>query len=359
MSLIALFILASICYYMGILLHRCMDLKPHIKTYPDIGALAFGSFGRVIVAIFVYLESYLVGVEFLIMGGDGLEKLFPNEGFKVGSVRIDGRKMYMMVSALIILPTTWPRSFGALAYISFGGILGSICLICCVVWAGVVDGVGFKQRGVLFKLQGLPTTLSLFTFCYCAHVVFPSLRSSMTNKTHFSKVLLVSFVLSTINYSSMAILGYLMYGEKIESQVTLSLPQHKTNTKIAIFTSLINPLTKYGSIMYPIAHAIEDISPLCATRMMSITIRTLLLLTTLIVAMSIPFFAYVMAFIGAFAGVATSILIPCMCYLKINRGARKFGWELICIVLIMVIGSSIGVVGTYTSVKEVIKRLSN
>ncbi|KAL4016740.1 hypothetical protein IC575_024397 [Cucumis melo] len=358
-SLIALFILATIFYYMGILLHRCMEVKPHIKTYPDVGALAFGSSGRVIVAIFVYLESYLVAVEYLIMGGDGLERLFPNEGFSVGSVRIDGRKMYTMVTALVILPTTWPRSFGALAYISLGGILGSICLIFCVLWAGVVDGVGLKQKGAVLKFQGLPTTLSLFTFCYCAHVVFPSLRSSMRNKIHFSKVLLVSFLLSTINYSSMAILGYLMYGENVESQITLSLPQHKISTKIAIFTSLVNPLSKYGSIIYPIAHAIEDASPLLATRMMSITVRTLLLVTTLIVAMSIPFFAYVMAFIGAFAGVATSILIPCICYLKINQDACKFGWELMFIVLIMLTGSCIGVVGTYTSTKEVIKRLRN
>ncbi|XP_038877198.1 amino acid transporter AVT1I-like [Benincasa hispida] len=172
-----------------------------------------------------------------------------------------------------------------------------------------------------------------------------------------SEVLLVSFVLSTINYSSMAILGYLMYGGSIESQITLSLPQHKIDIKIAIFTSLINPLAKYGSIMYPIAHAIEDSSPVCTTRIMSITIRTLLLVTTLIVAMSISFFAYVMAFIGSFAGVVTSILISCMCYLKINHGMGKLGWELMFIVLIMVTGSSIGVVGTYTSIKEVIKRL--
>lgn len=157
----------------------------------------------------------------------------------------------------------------------------------------------------------------------------------------------------------MAILGYLMYGENVESQITLSLPQHKISTKIAIFTSLVNPLSKYGSIIYPIAHAIEDASPLLATRMMSITVRTLLLVTTLIVAMSIPFFAYVMAFIGAFAGVATSILIPCICYLKINQDACKFGWELMFIVLIMLTGSCIGVVGTYTSIKEVIKRLRN
>lgn len=187
-SLISLFTVATICYYMGILLHRCMEENPDIKTYPDIGAIAFGNPGRVIVSIFIYMELYLLAVEFLILGGDGLEKLFPNPGFQVWSLRIDGRRMYVMLTALVILPTTWPKSFGGLAYVSLGGVLTSIVLTFCVVWAALVDGVGFQHKGVVFKPEGLPITLSLFTFCYCSHAVFPTLRSSMTNKTHFPKV---------------------------------------------------------------------------------------------------------------------------------------------------------------------------
>ena len=55
----------------------------------------------------------------------------------------------------------------------------------------------------------------------------------------------------------MAILGYLMYGENLNSQVTLNLPIRKINTKIAIYTTLVNPLAKYAVIITPIADAIE------------------------------------------------------------------------------------------------------
>lgn len=159
----------------------------------------------------------------------------------------------------------------------------------------------------------------------------------------------------------MAILGYLMYGGNIKSQVTLNLPIHKISTKIAIYTTLINPIAKYAAITNPISCAIEDhdalSSPLCSTWMMSILIRTLLLITTLIVALSIPFFAYVMAFTGAFLSATTSILIPCLCYLKINKAARKFGWELVIIVGILVMGFSVALLGTSSSLKEIVKRL--
>ncbi|XP_022957374.1 amino acid transporter AVT1J-like isoform X2 [Cucurbita moschata] len=349
--------LSAVCWYTGLLLKRCMDANPSVRTYPDIGWLAFGFKGKIMVSVFVYMELYLVAVEFLILEGDNLQKLFPSSGFKVGSVSVEGKQMYMVLAAVFILPTTWLKSLGLLAYVSFGGVLASVVLVLCVAWVGAVDGVGFNQRNELLKLQGLPTTLSLFLFCYCGHAVFPMLSNSMNNKTQFPKVLMVCFVTSTMSYGSMAILGYLMYGDNIKSQVTLNLPTDKTSTKVAIYTTLINPITKYAAIINPIAIAIEEASRLFATRSMAILMRTLLLFTTLILALSIPFFAYVMAFTGAFLSVTNGILIPCLCYLKINKSARKFGWELVVIVGILVMGFSVGILGTCSSIKEIVKRL--
>lgn len=188
LSLILLSLVAAVCWYTGLLLKRCMDANPSVRTYPDIGWLAFGFKGKIMVSVFVYMELYLVAVEFLILEGDNLQKLFPSSGFKFGSVSVEGKQMYMVLAAVLILPTTCLKSLGLLAYVSFGGVLASVVLVLCVAWVGAVDGVGFNQRDELLKLQGLPTTLSLFLFCYCGHAVFPMLCNSMNNKTQFPKV---------------------------------------------------------------------------------------------------------------------------------------------------------------------------
>jgi vesicular inhibitory amino acid transporter len=156
----------------------------------------------------------------------------------------------------------------------------------------------------------------------------------------------------------MGILGYLMYGQNLKSQVTLNLPIRKISTKIAIYTTLINPLTKYAVIITPIATAIEDKFSFgkCGSTV-SILIRTALVISTVCVACTVPFFGYVMAFIGAFLSVTGSMLLPCLCYLKINKTARCFGLELIIIVGILVIGSFIGVLGTYISLKQIVNHL--
>lgn len=156
----------------------------------------------------------------------------------------------------------------------------------------------------------------------------------------------------------MAVLGYLMFGDYLKSQVTLNLPVGKISSKIAIYTTLINPLTKYAVIIAPIATAIEDTYPFRnINRFISILIRTLIVFSTVIVALIVPFFGYVMAFIGAFLSVTVSMLLPCLFYLKINKAARSFGFELTMIMGIVVTGSFVGVIGTYMSLKQIVNHL--
>lgn len=138
----------------------------------------------------MYLELYLVAVEFLILEGDNLEKLFPIKGLKLAGLKFGGKQGFVLITAFMILPTTWLRSLGSLAYVSFGGVLASIVVVCSVFWSGAVDGVGFHQRGILLSWGGMPTSISLFTFCYCGHAVFPTLCNSMKDKSQFHKVLL-------------------------------------------------------------------------------------------------------------------------------------------------------------------------
>ncbi|KAG8375890.1 hypothetical protein BUALT_Bualt09G0006200 [Buddleja alternifolia] len=261
LSLIALLVIAIVCFYTGLLMKKCMDRNPLIKTYPDIGAQAFGKKGRIVISTFMDLELFLLAVEFLILEGDNLHKLFPNVCVHVFRKTVGGKQVFILLTALVMLPTTWFRSLSVLlAYVSAGGILASIVLIGTVFWIGAFEGVGFNQKGVLWRYNGLPTTISLFTFCYCGHPVFPTLCTSMKDKSQFPKVLQVCFIMSTISYGSMAILGYMMYGENLVSQVTLNLPIKSISSKIAIYATLINPITKYALIISPIAVALEDVT---------------------------------------------------------------------------------------------------
>ncbi|XP_057957131.1 amino acid transporter AVT1I isoform X2 [Malania oleifera] len=219
LSLILLLLIAVSAFYSGLLITRCMDADTNIKTYPDIGEFAFGKKGRMVASFFMNTELYLVVTGFLILEGDNLYNLFPDMGFEIAGIRIGGRQSFVIFVALIILPTVWLYSLSLLSYISASGVLASIIILGSILWAGTFDGIGFHGKGTLLNLNGISTAASLYAFCYCAHPVFPTLYTSMRNKRQFSKVLLFCFVFCTICYASMAVLGYLMFGSKVESQL--------------------------------------------------------------------------------------------------------------------------------------------
>lgn len=355
-GLAALLSMAIVTCYTGLLLHRCLDSNPSIKNYPEIGLYAFGQKGKLIISIFMYLELYLVPTGFLILEGDNLHKLFPNVGFEIVGTHIGGKRLFTMLAGLIILPSMWLKDLSWLSFVSAGGVLSTILVTGSVFWVGGFDGVGFSSnRGQeVFNLKGIPTALSLYAFCYGAHPVFPTLYSSMKDKTRFPKVLFISFGLSTMSYMLMAVVGYLMFGQHIESQVTLNLPTNKVSSKIAIYTTLAGPIAKYALIITPIANAIE--SQVSTHRLSCIIIRTLLLLSTVFVALLFPFFGLLMALVGAILNVTVSILLPCICYLKIF-GGKKWRYEFVIIVGIILVAILAGVMGTYSSIVQIMKHI--
>ncbi|CAM0913615.1 unnamed protein product [Alopecurus aequalis] len=322
--------IAIICFYTGILLQRCIDSSSLVKTYPDIGELAFGRKGRIIVAIFMYLELYLVAIDFMILEGDNLEKLFPSVNFHVAGLKIGGKQGFVLIFSLLVLPTTWFRSLNALAYVSLGGVLASIILIASVMWVGAFDGIGFHERGVLMNWAGIPTAMSLYSFCFSGHAVFPMIYTGMSNRKMFPTVLLLCFIICTLGYGMMGVIGYLMYGKSLKSQVTLNLPSRNFSSSIAIYTTLINPFTKFALLVTPIAEAIEDSlhHHVGKNKAVSLSIRTALVVSTTIVALVVPFFAYAVALTGSLLSGTATMLLPCACYLKIrSRTCRKLGFE--------------------------------
>ena len=145
-----------------------------------------------------------------------------------------------------------------------------------------------------------------------------------------------------------------------KSSVTNNLKpsDREAELKDCIYTTLVNPISKYALMVTPIVNATENWFPyLHKKRPYNLLVRTTLVFSTIIIAMTIPFFGSLMSLVGAFLSVTASILLPCFCYLKISGIYREFGVELVIIIGIVLMGISAGVMGTYTSILEIIGQL--
>jgi vesicular inhibitory amino acid transporter len=352
-----LLIFSVMCCYTAILLRRCLDSNPHIGSYPDVGEAAFGKWGRWTVSILLYSELYFVAVEFLILEGDNLAQLFPNFSLPLGLTSLTVHQCFVVLSALCMLPTVWLRDLSLLSYVSAGGVFASLFIGLAVGWVGLLDGVGFHSQGrTLIHLSGLPVAIGLYAFCYCGHAVFPSIYSSMKDRTQFSHVLVICFVLCTVLYGGFGVMGYLMFGDELQSQITLNLPREVTASYFAIWITVVIPFAKYALTITPVAIATEELLPhhMAKDVVWSLMLRTLLVMSTVVVALLIPFFGLLMAAIGSLLSIAVSVFLPCLCYLKIY-GWRVSRSELCAIVLILLVGVVVSIVGTYCSVRDIIR----
>eukprot|EP00270_Netrium_digitus_P004317 TRINITY_DN1534_c0_g2_i1.p1 TRINITY_DN1534_c0_g2~~TRINITY_DN1534_c0_g2_i1.p1 ORF type:complete len:553 (-),score=127.37 TRINITY_DN1534_c0_g2_i1:234-1892(-) len=362
LSLGLLFSLAVACWYTGYLLRVCLQSEPGLETYPDIGEAAFGPTGRLIISIVLYVELYACCVEFLILEGDNLSAQFPGASLQLGSVFLSSQHLFIIVAAICILPTMYLRDLSILSYISAGGMFATL-LVCAMVMLVGVQSVGFEREadGQLLNLWGMPMAIGLYGFCYSGHAVFPNIYMSMRNKKEYDTVLLWSFVLCTIIYTSMAIGGYLMFGDSSSSQITLNLPENLLASRIAVWTTVVNPYTKFALSMLPVARCLEELLPMPVSskqyKRASTSIRTILVASTVVVALLIPFFGYVMSFIGSFLSMAVSVILPCACYIRIQGKRATLGQKIVCSILIL-LGLFCAAAGTYSSVSKIVNSLS-
>ncbi|XP_072146800.1 amino acid transporter AVT1C isoform X1 [Setaria viridis] len=246
LGLAILCLFAILAWYTGVLLRRCLDSKEGLETYPDIGHAAFGTTGRIAISIILYVELYACCIEYLILESDNLSKLFPNAHLTIGSLTLNSHVFFAILTTIIVMPTTWLRDLSCLSYLSAGGVIASILGVICLFWAGAVDNVGFENEGTVLNLPGIPIAIGLYGYCYSGHGVFPNIYSSLKNRNQFPSILFTCIALSTILYAGAAVMGYKMFGEATKSQFTLNLPENLVVSKVAVWTTVANPITKYA-----------------------------------------------------------------------------------------------------------------
>ncbi|CAL5209191.1 unnamed protein product [Lathyrus oleraceus] len=353
-----LFIFGILSFYTGLLLRSCLDSEPGLETYPDIGQAAFGTAGRIAISIVLYIELYGCCIEYIILEGDNLASLFPNAYLNLGLIELNPRTLFAVIATLAVLPTVWLRDLSILSYISAGGVIASVLVVLCLLWVGVED-VGFQRSGTTLNLATLPVAIGLYGYCYSGHAVFPNIYTSMANPNQFPAVLVACFGVCSLLYAGGAVMGYRMFGEDTLSQFTLNLPQDLVATKIAVWTTVVNPFTKYALTMSPVAMSLEELIPSNHSKsyLFSIFIRTGLVFSTLVIGLSVPFFGLVMSLIGSLLTMIVSLILPCVCYLRILRGkvTRLHSGLCVSIIIIGVVCSS---VGTYSALAEIVKSLS-
>lgn len=77
------------------------------------------------------------------------------------------------------------------------------------------------------------------------HAVFPTLRNDMEDRRLYPRVLDFSYSALITIYLSIATIGYLMYGDACQEEITLNLG-YSFASQLAVWVVVINPITKFA-----------------------------------------------------------------------------------------------------------------
>ncbi len=381
-------LLAYLCLttnYTAKLIGRCMGADKNVRSYTDLGALAFGAHGRSAISVVFCIELLAALAMYVTLMGDNLARVL---GQALGQDAPSRQWLYVACTA-VVLPTCWTSQLSLLSHLSVVGTLSTFALLMALVYTGLTSERGQPEGGSFYSLDWagfiaggplgqLPYAVGLEMCGFAGHAVVPSIYDSLEDKDRFPALVDAVFVVCSALYLTMALVGYLLFTSHTEEEVTLNLYDVAGGSlvvKITTWLTILNPATKFALTLNPLAQIVARVvmpspepgpqrssdggggggsSGTRATRtpcgigrrtLQTKVLRTTLVLVAMSAAIFVPSFSQICAFVGAFCAFIVSAVFPILCYLKISWSSVG-PWERRAALAMLTLNSLLCVVGT-------------
>ncbi|OQE32024.1 hypothetical protein PENSTE_c001G01156 [Penicillium steckii] len=329
--------------YTARILAKCLDVDRTLVTYADLAYISFGQHARLITSFLFCLELLGACVALVVLFSDSLYALIP--GLSI--------LQWKIVCGIVLVPL----NFLPLRFLSVTSILGiisctSIVLLICVDGLIKPDSPGSLRQPANTSLfpqnwATVPLSFGLIMSPWGGHGVFPNIYRDMRHPRKYGKSLWATYLFTFSLDCSMAIIGWLMFGDIVRDEVTaniLGLDEYPKaiSVCIIIFIAII-PLTKVPLNARPLVATFEV---LCGVgvghgqsgdnnqKFLRIAVRIFTVALIVVLAVIFPSFDRIMAFLGSFLCFTICIIFPLAFYLKIfgkeiSRRERIFDWFLL------------------------------
>ncbi|KAJ9659059.1 hypothetical protein H2198_003348 [Neophaeococcomyces mojaviensis] len=330
---------ALVTAYTATLLAKCLDTNTASTTYGDIAFLAFDSWGRGLVESLFILELTAANVALIILFADSMHSLIPSIG-----------TLYWKT---IIAISLLPLNFVPFKTLSISSVLGIVCTMGIVVLV-LVDGLikphapgSLREIAETYafpaNLRTIPLSLGLFMAPWGGHSVFPAIYKDMRHPQKYGKAVRSTYIFTYGLDLTMAVLGYLMFGQRVRDEVTANIlgsdSYPRTISIIIVVLIAIIPITKIPLSNRPIMDTINkkfliDLRQMDAkARMYSersfkhqfarASIGIVINIVQLGVAIGFPDFDSIMALMGSALCFTICVILPVSFYLKIFWGSDE------------------------------------
>ncbi|KAK5639775.1 hypothetical protein RI129_010586 [Pyrocoelia pectoralis] len=376
---ISTFIIGSICTYCIHLLINCQyELCKRRKTpslsYPEIAEAAFAEgpkplrkfapYSGHFVNVFLLIYQFGICCVYIVFVGMNIQAV-ANEYVKEIAV-----ELYMLMILLPLILVNWIRNLKRLApFSTFANIIsaGSFGIILYYIFT---SGFTFEEREPVSNIESFPLFFGTVLFALEAIGLIMPLENEMKKPKSMGGtfgVLNIGMCSIVLLYAIIGFFGYLTYGPSVEGTITLSLPKGDVAAQVCKIALAIAMFITY-TVQYYVAIDIiwnQYIGTKFANHKRSMiyeyVARTILVLLTFVLAVSVPALDLFISLFGALSLSAAGIAIPAAietCTFWYERRGLQFYIMVITNTTLIVFGILGLFAGTYTSLREIIHKFS-
>ncbi|XP_022869817.1 lysine histidine transporter 1-like [Olea europaea var. sylvestris] len=318
--------------------------------YHELGQHAFGEkLGLWIVVPQQLIVEVGVDIVYMVTGGTSLKKFHDLVCADCKEIKLT---YFIMIFSSVHFVLSHLPNFNSISGVSLAAAVMSLSYS-TIAWGASVDkGVqkdvqyGYKATTTAGTVFNFFSALGNVAFAYAGHNVVLEIQATIPStpekpsKVPMWRGVIVAYVVVALCYFPVALIGYWMFGNKVEDNILITLEKPVWLIAMANMFVVVHVIGSYQIYAMPVFDMIETVlykklkfKPSWYIRFVS---RNIYVGFTMFVAISFPFFGGLLGFFGGFAFAPTTYFLPCIMWLAIYK-PKKFSlswWtNWICIIL--------------------------
>ncbi|CAH1170052.1 unnamed protein product [Phaedon cochleariae] len=337
--------------YGGIRLGNCWNMveqrfpehrKATRNPYAIVAEKAIGKFGSHVVSICIRITLFGAGTVYLLLASQIIQELLRAVVPELSTC------LYFLLISILITPVLWLSSPKDFSLVGVGAVLTIVCS--CILFniqifsdAKTIPTAPRQVHG--FHDFFISSGMILFSFGGAS--TFPTIQNDMKNRKDFSMSVAIAFIIIMLLYFPITIGGFLVYGEGVNINLTLSMTKNLM-VDLGNILIAIHLIFAFLIVLNPVFQDVEESFQLPKRfHWKRCVFRSLVMVFVIFVGESVPQFGKILALIGGSTITMTTFVFPPLFYMKlcdqenpnwpkkvIPLHERVYIWELIVIGLI-------------------------
>ncbi|KAI8098715.1 transmembrane amino acid transporter protein-domain-containing protein [Halteromyces radiatus] len=341
-GLFILFLSWMFSTYTGIILIKCLyhNGRTRLSSYQEIAQDAFGTIGSWVAFFFTFIILIGVSVLFMMLAGSNLTAICQGT-----SAELSMEIWTIICCAAVALPFVFFKSMKEVGFLSAFGALATVITILIVLVESIKDKKNHSNvhtDSVIW--DQFPIALSSIVFSFGGNPVYAHVEAGMRRPQDWNKVVFAGLTTCVIIYLLIAVPGYAIYGNQVESPAYNSIPDGPSKIAAQIIITL-HVIFACPILLTALSLDLEKlfkISSFHHSRLVEIalrmTLRIVMIVVVAAVAIEVPFFGDFLSLLGAFSNCGLVLIFPVAFYLRLTGVRNKPWYELIVCFLIVVLG---------------------